>query len=183
MSTATQNLQITPRVPVKNHARRRPIRISKTINSPHPLRCKRHSMLFAHIHLIPDGSIHLTLPPGVQEDAIDAGWAEPHPLAGLPTISNRILLVYAPRTLEETKPLPHWSRRPGAMPRERLADATPDPVMKRVHFKPRMTEAPILARRAAQMFPALSSARQWCKFTNKACSMYERIEAPVIQCR
>ena len=58
---------------------------------------------FAHFHPIPDGSLHLTLPPGIREDAIAAGWAEPHPLAGRPTVSKQIVLIYAPRTLEEAK--------------------------------------------------------------------------------
>jgi len=58
---------------------------------------------FAHFHPIPDGSIHLTLPPVVRDEAIAAGWAEPHPLAGYPTISRQIVLVYAPRTIDEAK--------------------------------------------------------------------------------
>jgi hypothetical protein len=58
---------------------------------------------FAHFHPIPDGSLHLTLPPGIREDAIAAGWAEPHPLAGYPTVSKQIVLIFAPRTLDEAK--------------------------------------------------------------------------------
>jgi hypothetical protein len=58
---------------------------------------------FAHFHPIPDGSLHLTLPPGIREDAIAAGWAEPHPLAGHPTVSKQIVLIFAPRTLDEAK--------------------------------------------------------------------------------
>ena len=34
---------------------------------------------FAHIH--PDGSLHASLPPQRAQEAIDAGWAEPHPIA------------------------------------------------------------------------------------------------------
>lgn len=58
---------------------------------------------FAHVHPIPDGSLHLTLPPGLREEAIAAGWAEPHPLAGTPTISRQIVLICAPRTLDEAE--------------------------------------------------------------------------------
>lgn len=56
---------------------------------------------FAHIHPGPDHSLHLTLPDGVREDAIEAGWAEPHPLAGQPTVSPHIVLLYAPRDAQE----------------------------------------------------------------------------------
>ena len=34
---------------------------------------------FAHIH--PDGSLHASLPPERAREAIEAGWAEPHPMA------------------------------------------------------------------------------------------------------
>ena len=37
---------------------------------------------FAHIHPAEDGSLHLTLPAQIRDDAIAKGWAEPHPLAG-----------------------------------------------------------------------------------------------------
>lgn len=56
---------------------------------------------FAHLHPLPDGSLHLVLPPEFYCQAIEAGWAEPHPLAGKPTISSQIVLIYAPRTQEE----------------------------------------------------------------------------------
>lgn len=56
---------------------------------------------FAHVHPDPDGSLHLTLPPGLREAAIAAGWAEPHPLAGRPTVSPQIVMVYAPRDAAE----------------------------------------------------------------------------------
>jgi hypothetical protein len=58
---------------------------------------------FAHFHPIPDGSLHLTLPPGIREEAIAAGWAEPHPLAGYPTVSKQLVLIFASRTLDEAK--------------------------------------------------------------------------------
>jgi Family of unknown function (DUF5519) len=56
---------------------------------------------FAHFHPVPDGSLHMTLPPGVREQAISAGWAEAHPLAGRPTVSKQIVLVFAPRNDDE----------------------------------------------------------------------------------
>ncbi|MGL4490328.1 MAG: luciferase family protein [Rhizobiaceae bacterium] len=58
---------------------------------------------FAHFHPIPDGSLHLTLPQGIREEAIATGWAEPHPLAGYPTVSKQIVLIYAPRTVDEAE--------------------------------------------------------------------------------
>ena len=56
---------------------------------------------FAHFHPLPDGALHMTLPPHVRRAAMDAGWAVPHPLAGQPTVSPMTVLVYAPRTPEE----------------------------------------------------------------------------------
>lgn len=53
---------------------------------------------FAHFHPDPDFSLHLTLPEPVRTEAIMAGWAEAHPLAGYPTVSNLIVLLFAPRT-------------------------------------------------------------------------------------
>jgi len=53
---------------------------------------------FAHIH--PDGSLHVSLPPARAQEAIDAGWAEPHPLAaqlGRP----ELVMLYTPRDPHE----------------------------------------------------------------------------------
>ncbi len=36
---------------------------------------------FAHIHPVPDGSLHAALPPEVAQEAIMKGWAEQHPVA------------------------------------------------------------------------------------------------------
>lgn len=38
---------------------------------------------FAHLHPAPDHSLHLVLPPSLAEAAIEAGWAEQHPIARL----------------------------------------------------------------------------------------------------
>lgn len=59
---------------------------------------------FTHIH--PDGSMHLTLPPERAQEAIDAGWAEPHPIARQMGLEGMVL-VYTPRTFEELEVL--WS--------------------------------------------------------------------------
>ncbi|WP_341802615.1 luciferase family protein [Paralcaligenes ureilyticus] len=56
---------------------------------------------FAHAHPVPDHSLHLTLPEPLCSEAIAAGWTEPHPLAGYPTVSALIVLLYAPRDAEE----------------------------------------------------------------------------------
>lgn len=53
---------------------------------------------FAHVH--PDGSLHLTLSAERAREAIDAGWAEPHPIASHLGIEG-LVLVYTPRTLGE----------------------------------------------------------------------------------
>ena len=53
---------------------------------------------FTHIH--PDGSMHLTLPPDRAREAIEAGWAEPHPIARQMGLEGMVL-VYTPRTFGE----------------------------------------------------------------------------------
>ncbi|MFV3126858.1 luciferase family protein [Niveispirillum sp. KHB5.9] len=56
---------------------------------------------FAHVHLEDDGSLHTVLPEPLRSRAIAAGWAEPHPLAGYPTVSPDTVMIYAPRNQEE----------------------------------------------------------------------------------
>jgi Family of unknown function (DUF5519) len=56
---------------------------------------------FAHVHLEDDGSLHLILPEPLRTAAIEAGWAEPHPMAGLPTVSLDTVMLYAPRDAKE----------------------------------------------------------------------------------
>lgn len=53
---------------------------------------------FAHIH--PDGSLHATLAPQRAQEAIDAGWAELHPIAEQRGLAGLVML-YTPRTMEE----------------------------------------------------------------------------------
>jgi hypothetical protein len=56
---------------------------------------------FAHIHVDDDGSLHVILPEPQRTEAIEAGWAEPHPLAGQPTVSSYTVMLYAPRNERE----------------------------------------------------------------------------------
>jgi len=56
---------------------------------------------FAHIHPLPDGSLHAALPPELAEEAISAGWAEVHPVARRGLIPMNVVMLYAPRSKEE----------------------------------------------------------------------------------
>lgn len=53
---------------------------------------------FAHIH--PDGSLHVSLPPERARQALEAGWAEPHPVAQR-LGQEGLVMLYTPRSLEE----------------------------------------------------------------------------------
>lgn len=67
------------------------------------VRITRHDQIvsgreFAHIH--PDGSLHASLPQDRAVEAVEAGWAEPQPIAeqlGIPGL----VMIYTPQTLEE----------------------------------------------------------------------------------
>jgi hypothetical protein len=52
---------------------------------------------FAHIHPMPDGSLHAALPPEVAREAIEKGWAEQHPVARMGHIPQNVVMIYAPR--------------------------------------------------------------------------------------
>lgn len=52
---------------------------------------------FAHLHPGADRSVHLMLPPELAPIAIDAGWAEQHPVAARGLIPHNAVMVYAPR--------------------------------------------------------------------------------------
>lgn len=56
---------------------------------------------FAHLHPEPDASAHVTLPPAVAQSAIDAGWAELHPVARTGLIPPATVMLYAPRNGDE----------------------------------------------------------------------------------
>ena len=49
---------------------------------------------FAHLHPLADGSLHMTLPPEIAQEAYEKGWGEPHPRSGTP-------LIFAPRDEHE----------------------------------------------------------------------------------
>ena len=52
---------------------------------------------FAHLHPDPDRSLHVMLPPEVVAEAVEAGWAEPHPVARMGLIPATAVMLYAPR--------------------------------------------------------------------------------------
>ncbi len=52
---------------------------------------------FAHVHPAPDHSLHAMLPLELAETAIEAGWAEPHPVARMGLIPHTAVMLYAPR--------------------------------------------------------------------------------------
>lgn len=56
---------------------------------------------FAHLHPSPDHSAHAMVPPGVAEAAVEAGWAEPHPVARMGLIPPTAVMLYAPRDEQE----------------------------------------------------------------------------------
>jgi Family of unknown function (DUF5519) len=56
---------------------------------------------FAHLHPLPDGSLHMVLPPEAHAAAVKAGWGIPHPMAGMPSVSSQTILIYAPRDAAE----------------------------------------------------------------------------------
>ena len=56
---------------------------------------------FAHLHPEPDQSLHMMLPPQLAAEAIEAGWAEQHPVARRGLIPANAVMVYAPRDDEE----------------------------------------------------------------------------------
>ena len=52
---------------------------------------------FAHVHPLPDGSMHLALPAGSAREVVEKGWGEPHPIARLGLIPAGVIMLYAPR--------------------------------------------------------------------------------------
>jgi hypothetical protein len=52
---------------------------------------------FAHLHPDPDHSLHAMLPTETVEEAVAAGWAEPHPAALRGLIAPTAVMIYAPR--------------------------------------------------------------------------------------
>ena len=58
---------------------------------------------FAHIHPLPEGSMHVALPPELARVAVEKGWAEPHPVARMGYIPETIVMIYGPRDAEEVE--------------------------------------------------------------------------------
>jgi hypothetical protein len=56
---------------------------------------------FAHLHPAPDHSLHAMLPLKIAEEAVAAGWAEPHPVALRGLIPRTAVMLYAPRNHAE----------------------------------------------------------------------------------
>ena len=56
---------------------------------------------FAHLHPSPDHSLHAMLPLDVAAEAVEAGWAEPHPVARMGMIPPTAVMLYAPRDESE----------------------------------------------------------------------------------
>ncbi|GAA2371841.1 luciferase domain-containing protein [Nonomuraea africana] len=56
---------------------------------------------FAHLHGARDGSLHLSLPEAGVRQAIERGWAEPHPAVAMGLVPPTIVMVYGPRDDEE----------------------------------------------------------------------------------
>ena len=52
---------------------------------------------FAHLHPAPDHSLHAMLPTETVDEAVAAGWAEPHPVALRGLIPRNAVMLYAPR--------------------------------------------------------------------------------------
>jgi len=55
---------------------------------------------FCHLHPLPEGSIHLTLPKTLREEVVRLGWGERHPVAEAGILTT-LVTVYAPRDREE----------------------------------------------------------------------------------
>ncbi|UGT38827.1 DUF5519 family protein [Nocardia yamanashiensis] len=57
------------------------------------------------VHLHPDGSVHVILPPDDVAEILEKHWGEPHPYYGQHRGSHSVdaVLVYAPRTADELK--------------------------------------------------------------------------------
>jgi Family of unknown function (DUF5519) len=52
---------------------------------------------FAHLHPSPDHSLHAMLPTETVTEAVESGWAEPHPVALRGLIPPNAVMLYAPR--------------------------------------------------------------------------------------
>jgi phospholipase/carboxylesterase len=55
---------------------------------------------FCHLHPLPEGSIHLTLPAVLRQEVMRLSWGEPHPIAAAGILTT-LMTVYAPRDGQE----------------------------------------------------------------------------------
>jgi hypothetical protein len=55
---------------------------------------------FCHLHPLPEGSVHLTLPKILREEVVRLGWGERHPIAEAGILTTLVTL-YAPRNRVE----------------------------------------------------------------------------------
>jgi hypothetical protein len=62
---------------------------------------------FAHLHPGRDQSLHAALPADLAQAAIDAGWAELHPVARRGLIPPNTVMLYAPRDADELEVIYH----------------------------------------------------------------------------
>jgi Family of unknown function (DUF5519) len=58
---------------------------------------------FCHLHPLPEGAAHLTLPDPLRDQVVELGWAEVHPAAQAGVMPETLVMVYAPRDTEELK--------------------------------------------------------------------------------
>jgi hypothetical protein len=56
---------------------------------------------FAHVHPMPDGSLHAALPPDLADEVIAREWGEQHPVAKRGLIPANVCMVYGPRDEKE----------------------------------------------------------------------------------
>jgi hypothetical protein len=56
---------------------------------------------FAHIHPPYDGSLHLVLPKEWENEILNKGWGEPHPVYKMKLIDMPVYMIYAPRNIDE----------------------------------------------------------------------------------
>jgi hypothetical protein len=65
---------------------------------------------FCHLHALPEGGIHLTLPSEVRAQAMQLGWAEQHPAVKIGIMPPTLVMVYSPRNGVELDVVFHFIR-------------------------------------------------------------------------
>ncbi len=97
---------------------------------------------FAHLHPVPDLSLHLTLPESLARQAIAAGWAEHHYLVATGELPPTVVMVYAPRDRDELEVVwrlvaasYRFATTPAAAPAARATPESEVPPMKVTGFR------------------------------------------------